>query len=186
MPSNITADNIDNNYPIAGQDNDSQGFRDNFNLIKNSLVAAKSEIEDLQDNTAKLNVDNNYNGVLISNARFENYTDTVYSYGAITNDLEVDWEYAPYQLIQANDDITITLSNWPDSSKHAKLKLQLTGDGSARTLTFQIAAGGTLKTGPDWPGSFTVTSINDPVFVEFWTVNAGVTVFGRYLGLYDV
>jgi len=42
MASSITADNIDANYPVAGQDNNSQGFRDNFNLIKNSLVAAKS------------------------------------------------------------------------------------------------------------------------------------------------
>ena len=30
MASNINPNNIDTTYPVAGQDNDSQGFRDNF------------------------------------------------------------------------------------------------------------------------------------------------------------
>ena len=34
MASNINSDAIDKDYPVAGQDNDSQGFRDNFNTIK--------------------------------------------------------------------------------------------------------------------------------------------------------
>ena len=29
---------IDQTYPVAGQDNDSQGFRDNFSNIKTSLT----------------------------------------------------------------------------------------------------------------------------------------------------
>jgi hypothetical protein len=47
MSSQITTDNIDGTYPIAGQDNDSQGFRDNFTNIKNNFAYAKSEIDDL-------------------------------------------------------------------------------------------------------------------------------------------
>ena len=35
MASNINAFNIDGTFPIAGQDNPSQGFRDNFTNIKN-------------------------------------------------------------------------------------------------------------------------------------------------------
>ena len=34
MASNIDNTSIDATYPIAGQDNDSQGFRDNFTVIK--------------------------------------------------------------------------------------------------------------------------------------------------------
>ena len=33
MASNIVPGNIDGTYPIAGQDNSSQGFRDNFAAI---------------------------------------------------------------------------------------------------------------------------------------------------------
>ena len=48
MASLINPSNIDVTYPIAGQDNDTQGFRDNFNNIKNNLTTAKNEITDLQ------------------------------------------------------------------------------------------------------------------------------------------
>ena len=34
MASNIISSTIDESYPVAGQDNDTQGFRDNFNIIK--------------------------------------------------------------------------------------------------------------------------------------------------------
>ena len=49
MASNINPTNIDGNYPVAGQDNDSQGFRDNFTNIKNNLQFAKNELDDLQN-----------------------------------------------------------------------------------------------------------------------------------------
>ena len=37
MPSNINTSSIDETYPVAGQDNNSQGFRDNFTNIKIGL-----------------------------------------------------------------------------------------------------------------------------------------------------
>ena len=43
MTSQIVSATIDENYPIAGQDNDSQGFRDNFSIIKTGLATAASE-----------------------------------------------------------------------------------------------------------------------------------------------
>ena len=48
MSSLINPYNIDGTFPIAGQDNSSQGFRDNFTNIKNNFLAAESEITDLQ------------------------------------------------------------------------------------------------------------------------------------------
>ena len=53
MASNINDTGVNKDYPVAGQDNDSQGFRDNFNVIKDNFVAAKSEIETLQTTTAQ-------------------------------------------------------------------------------------------------------------------------------------
>jgi hypothetical protein len=52
MTSLINPNNIDITYPIAGQDNDTQGFRDNFSNIKNNLAVAASEISALQSNVA--------------------------------------------------------------------------------------------------------------------------------------
>ena len=49
MTSQVNPNNIDGTYPVAGQDNDSQGFRDNFTNIRNNLVYVKAEVEDLQN-----------------------------------------------------------------------------------------------------------------------------------------
>jgi hypothetical protein len=46
--SNINPTTINITYPIAGQDNDTQGFRDNFSSIRNNLAVAKIEIDALQ------------------------------------------------------------------------------------------------------------------------------------------
>jgi hypothetical protein len=48
MASNINASNIDTTFPIAGQDNDTQGFRTNYINIKNNFVTAATEITALQ------------------------------------------------------------------------------------------------------------------------------------------
>ena len=53
MASTINPNNIDITYPIAGQDNDTQGFRDNFRNIKNNLNTARQEITILQSATDK-------------------------------------------------------------------------------------------------------------------------------------
>ena len=50
MSSNINPNNIDGTYPVAGQDNNSQGFRDNFTNTKTNFQYAETEITDLQNN----------------------------------------------------------------------------------------------------------------------------------------
>lgn len=52
MASNINPSTINITYPIAGQDNDTQGFRDNFSSIKNNFSVAQTEISALQANSA--------------------------------------------------------------------------------------------------------------------------------------
>ena len=49
MASNIISTTINENFPIAGQDNDSQGFRDNFNVIKTSLSTCLLYTSDAAD-----------------------------------------------------------------------------------------------------------------------------------------
>lgn len=52
MASTINSNNINILYPVAGQDNDTQGFRDNFRNIKNNLTTAAQEITAIQANVA--------------------------------------------------------------------------------------------------------------------------------------
>ena len=98
MTSAITTTNIDGAFPIAGQDNNSQGFRDNFTNIKTGLNTAKSEITDLQTNTAKLNVDNNFNGNKIENAEINQVYGSVRNNGTISTTTSIDLENGPLQI----------------------------------------------------------------------------------------
>ena len=43
---------IDQTFPIAGQDNDSQGFRDNFNIIRTQLSNVAADLTSLDTNAA--------------------------------------------------------------------------------------------------------------------------------------
>jgi hypothetical protein len=77
MTSNINPNNIDGTYPVAGQDNNSQGFRDNFTNIKTNFQYAEDEITDLQNNAilksalAGSTLNNDMLGSVLSNAQLQ-------------------------------------------------------------------------------------------------------------------
>ena len=60
MASTIISGTIDAAYPVAGVDNDTQGFRDNFTVIKTGLATAASEVYYIAKQTAKLNASNDF------------------------------------------------------------------------------------------------------------------------------
>jgi hypothetical protein len=85
MASQINPNNIDITYPIAGQDNDTKGFRDNFSSIRSNFITAKTEITGLQNyfvsnvlqltsmTTSDRNVLTPANGMLIYNSTFNQF-----------------------------------------------------------------------------------------------------------------
>jgi hypothetical protein len=80
MTSAINPQNIDGAYPIAGQDNDSQGFRDNFTNTKTNFEFAAAEITDLQNKailtaplTGTLSTNNNMNGEILRNMQLQQF-----------------------------------------------------------------------------------------------------------------
>jgi len=62
MASNINPNNINGNFPVAGQDNDSQGFRDNFTNILNNFSYASTEITNLQNTVTNMSATLSTNG----------------------------------------------------------------------------------------------------------------------------
>jgi hypothetical protein len=68
MASQIDPTTIDITYPIAGQDNDTRGFHDNYRAIQNALVFARAEITDLQSNIVVLTANDaaNYGNANVS------------------------------------------------------------------------------------------------------------------------
>ena len=112
MASNINSTGVDATFPIAGQDNDSQGFRNNFNTIKNNFTAAKSEIEALQTNTAKLNAANNFLGNDVSGANLIANTEKVYAGGTVTSPQNISFTNGNYQTFTIGNNIFNTDMVW--------------------------------------------------------------------------
>jgi hypothetical protein len=144
MTSAIISSTIDADFPIAGQDNDSQGFRDNFTIIKDGLATAGAEITVLQDNTAKTNADNDFNGNVIDNAQTNRLFGTVYT-TTTTSLTNVSLNNGEYQDITVSGNHTLTLVDWPGTGLYAKIKLGLKSNGATRTITFATEAGGVIK-----------------------------------------
>lgn len=190
MTSQIVSETIDGAYPVAGIDNDTQGFRDNFSIIKSNFAIAQGEISQLQENTAKLNESNDFNGTNIADANLQYCTEQYHNAGTIIAGQNVSYLNGNYQTIRLNipistSSVTLNLSDWPESendNRYAVMRIELFGNDTPKTVNWTIEGGGTLKKDPNWPGTFTVDSSTNPIIVEFWTYNAGNTVLGKYLG----
>ena len=187
MASNINETGVNTEYPRAGEDNDSQGFRDNFSVISSNFVAAKSEIESLQTNSAKLNAGNDFLGNDVSGANLIANTTKLYAGGTITGPQNVSFTNGNYQTFTIGASLTLTFADWPTANKVGKIRLVLLdtlGDSTTRTVTWATSGGGTIKTGPGWPSPFVVESNVNPVVVDFWTSDGGTTVYAEYVGVF--
>lgn len=195
MASNINSDAIDALYPVAGQDNDSQGFRDNFSTIKNSLATAKTEITTLQNDTAKKNADNDFNGNKIQEANLISTTEQTYATGELTASQNISFENGHYQIVTVGGDITITLTDWAPTGKLCKLRLEIKSDGTGRTLTINVGSGGSLKLDKGFllsdstvQGQMTnplILGALETYMVDFWTHNGGLTVYAKLAGEFE-
>lgn len=196
MATTISTSNIetiDELYPVAGQDNDTQGFRDNFDAIKTALEEAAADIIALDTSTAKTNDANDFNGNNITEANFIATTEEVTNIGPLDSGIpEVLWSNGLYQIISIGADITLSLTGWPATGKMGKFRMALISDNSSSTtnfdVTFSAKGGGTLKKNSAWPtgnNTITVTSPTDPIFIDFWTTDSGTTVYAEYKGIFS-
>jgi len=142
MPCNINPNNIDGNYPIAGQDNDSQGFRDNFSNIKANFAFAKNEIEDLQKNvilkSALLGstLDNDLNNAILYRAQLRSSTSSFTDLGPQSGIVTVSFLDSNVQKITTTGKIELVLADFPTSiTVFASLKLWLSIQHTVDTVT---------------------------------------------------
>ena len=152
MTSQIISETIDENFPVAGQDNDSQGFRDNFNIIKAGLGVASSEITGLQTRVLVRDPDgtftNNLGGNQIVEAEFNSCTFVSNTTGStgISANADIVWTSGFVQVINVQADaLTLTFRDLPVDS-YAPIRLILTAD-AAHTLNFAVEGGATIYTG---------------------------------------
>jgi hypothetical protein len=143
--SEINTNGINVNYPIPGQNNPSQGFRDNFAATKVNLDTASGEISDLQNkvvvktalNNTTLN--NDMANTLISNALVRSFRSSTFSLGnSITGPKVIDVSKGDVQSGTITGNTTLSFGGWAPVGTQSKLVLDLTVGNVDAVITFPI------------------------------------------------
>ena len=183
MASSIVPGNIDGTYPKAGEDNSSQGFRDNFSAINTNFTEAKSEIEAMQTNKANLDSTNNFSGNMIQNAVFKDNGEAIYAHGSVSSgSVTINHENGHYQTLTITADTTFAFTNFPTGAL-GRIILDITvAPTSTGILTFPSAI---IKAdnvhGSDGTSDQITTGIGRTLF-EFMSTDAGTTILMHQLG----
>jgi hypothetical protein len=195
MTSQINPNNIDGSYPVAGQDNDSQGFRDNFTNIRNNFTFTKAELEDLQNKvvlkSALLNtsLSNDFAGNALVNPAFTGWRETYNNIGAVSGSVTINFTNGNFQRITMAGSTQLTFS-WPSSTnnQYASIKLWVINPNASYVLSFpnSLTLGNPSSiigfSGNTITFSSSEISNSTEYFFEIFTVDGGVTLGIRDLG----
>ncbi len=146
MTSSINPNNIDGSYPVAGQDNNSQGFRDNFTNTKVNFQYAEDEINDLQSKvvlkaalTGSAGLDNNMNDALLYAAKIQDFSATKVGITGTSGGIAINYASGHYQSISTTGSISLSFTNFPPSGQYGYVKLQINITNIAHTVTLPAA-----------------------------------------------
>jgi len=145
MSSSINPNNIDGNFPVAGQPNNTQGFRDNFTNIKTNFASAATEITDLENNgifksaLAGTILDNNMADNLIYAAAIRDFSAVAVQLTATSGTITVDYSAGHYQAISTTGSISLDFTNFPASGAAGIIRLRISITNTAYTLTLPVA-----------------------------------------------
>jgi hypothetical protein len=148
MTSQINPNNINGAYPVTGQDNNSQGFRDNFTNTSTNFQYAAQEITALQNSAilnsqlsggANLTVQNNMLNSPLSNALISDFALTGISLGTLTGTVNINYASGHYQTVTTGGNLTFSFSNWPISGQVGIVTVAITVTDTAYTVTLPAA-----------------------------------------------
>jgi hypothetical protein len=189
--SNINYASINENFPVAGEDNDTQVFRDNFDTIKTSLRYAKEELEVLQDSAtgaARLNAANDFNGNELTNAKLVANVDKVFNAGNWNvATCQVDYLNGNYQIFRfgtAGGAVAMDFVNLPVNEVTpgvGKITLELYTDGTPQTISFTVT--GSLAYKRNGFTTISLSSSSDRRILEVWRHSSGI-IFINNVGLF--
>lgn len=187
MTSQINPYNINGQYPVAGQDNNSQGFRTNFTNTSTNFEYAAQEITALQTNAvlksalAGVTLDNNMNGQLLFNALTNQITQQIFPYGVLVGSSQVISYTAGYlstlttDVTQPTTSISFSNLNVIPSGVLATWAVAITviaGQSVTFTGTYTNAQG--IQ---GWATGNTITfAVAGTYTFEFSTINSGSTI----------
>lgn len=183
--------NINVTFPVAGQDNDTQGFRDNYSNIKNGLLALAGEVTTLQSDSAYITQTNNFQQNIIQNASLQSVSSVIGTHvlGAIGGNQTVDYTEGNFQRWNITSATNFSFTNWPVDANsnytYGSVVLELSGAvasvATPTSVTF-LATKVSLDTSNTQlqnPVSLTTSSV---VRYEVSSWNGNNEIFVRFLG----
>ena len=145
MTSQINPNNIDGQYPVAGQPNNTQGFRDNFTNIKTNFQTAATEITDLENKgvfkaaLTGTTLDNNMADNLIYAVKLNDVSYTYVQQTATAGAIPIDYSAGQYQLVAPTANISLNFTNWPASGSEGVVYVDVVVTNTAYTVTLPAA-----------------------------------------------
>ena len=187
MTSAINPNNINGAYPVAGQDNNSQGFRDNFTNTSTNFQFAADEITDLQNNAVLKGaltgqvLDNDMQGSPLSNALLSNMSENIVVLNTVSGTTVINYALASYQTLTTNGAVSLSFTNFPAAGAAASVVVQVTVASTIHTLILPAAVS-VNNTGIQGlnTSTNTITFAATGVYsFEFSTSNGGTTITVR-------
>src|SRR5210317_1623952 len=141
MASQIDQNTIDATYPVAGQDNSSQGFRDNFSAIQTNFGYAGTEISSLQANAVIRNQDNDLGGnTTIAAGTFRNSRQIIFAIGSVSGNIPVNYSNGSFQTLTMTGSTVLTFNGFGvTNGQNYSFKIQVTVSNTDHTLTVPAA-----------------------------------------------
>jgi len=189
MASRIVPTNIDGTFPVAGQDNSSQGFRDNFTNTKNNFTFARNEISDLQSKailTAALDgstLNNDMAGTQLIRPQLKAWTQALVDLGSISGTATVNFTVGNFQKITAAGAVTLALSGWPSvgtAGGYGSVRVWIViSDYTTQTLTLpaSVNIGVNDISGYSSSASAITFDANGNYIFDFSSIDGGSTYF---------
>lgn len=187
--SNINPNNIDGTFPIAGQDNSSQGFRDNFTNIRNNFSYAQSEIADLQAKAittsaltgGTLSNDMAYNQIYRAQLFSPSYTYLNIGTPIGGSTVVLDYSQGAVQKFTTNGNYTLSFANWPTTGQMGRLLLWINVTSTSHVITLPITSPGVTIGLNDIAGANVTAGtlrfdLAGNYFLEFSSVDAGSNI----------
>lgn len=187
---------IDASFPVAGVDNESQGFRDNFSAIVDSLTQAETDITALETTSLnKTDDESDLSGNTIFDANLRAVTSVGYTSATLQANQNISFLTGHYQVFPIGKtgvplDIVLTLADWPDIDRYSPIRVHFLGSNTeTNTVTFTVESGGDIYYDSTWPKiegtpTITVDDTSTAHLVEFWSYDGGSTVYAKYLGTF--
>jgi hypothetical protein len=199
MTSQINPNNVDGTFPVAGQPNNTQGFRDNFTNIKTNFSYAGTEITDLQNNgifkaaLSGTTLNNNMADNLIYAVKLQDVSYTYVQNTASAGSVPIDYSAGQYQLISTTGPISLSFANWPVSGTAGTVQIAINVTSTAHTLSLPASvtlgttgiqgySGGVITFAATGTYQFAFSSVDSGTTITIYDLNRPLTAYTNPFG----